>query len=524
MATDAKTRLTAADVKAGATTARAGKLAGNPYLPEVATVVEIIDETPTIKTFRLRFDDPEVQKSFSFLPGQVGQLGIFGVGESTFAITTKPSERDFIQFSVMKAGEVTKALHNLSEGDKVGIRAPMGCGFPVEDWKGKKILFVMGGIGSAALKATIEYTLEHRADYAGVSILYGATHPTNFTYQYDIDDWQKRKDIDLTLTIDKECEDWQCDVGLVPRGAGEDEPRPQGHHSHPLRPADNDQVHPDELREAGLHPRADLHHPREAHEVRHRDLRPLQRRAQVRVRGRACVLDGGVERAAGRAVGIEVDPDGLEERSQVHRGTRCSRCFARGVPHSQGGSAPSHQARNADCCAVGHSILWNHGGVRQSWRYLVSRHIVSSLRRYSSHRCSSCTGQSTSVSPRLPATSKDSSSEICKTDVRAPANIQSVPRYWRILHKWTFEGARKHQVIGSYFMTLVGVSWALPWLLGLPQPSVPALLGMAGLTLANVWNLVVLLRYGHYRRKWEAVWDRSHSDFALGRCIEDVDE
>ena len=77
----------------------------------------------------------------------------------------------------MKAGEVTKALHNLSEGDKVGIRAPMGCGFPVEAWKGKKILFVMGGIGSAALKATIEYTLEHRADYAGVTILYGATAP-----------------------------------------------------------------------------------------------------------------------------------------------------------------------------------------------------------------------------------------------------------------------------------------------------------------------------------------------------------
>ena len=216
MATDAKTRLTAADVKTGATTARAGKLAGNPYLPEVATVADIIQETPVIKTFRLRFDDPEVQKSFSFLPGQVGQLGIFGVGEATFAITSRPSERDFIQFSVMKAGEVTKALHNLSEGDKVGIRAPMGCGFPVEDWKGKKILFVMGGIGSAALKATIEYTLEHRADYAGVSILYGATAPENFTYQYDIDDWQKRKDIDLTLTIDKDCEGWQCDVGLVP--------------------------------------------------------------------------------------------------------------------------------------------------------------------------------------------------------------------------------------------------------------------------------------------------------------------
>jgi NAD(P)H-flavin reductase len=211
-----KTRLTFADVVPGASTARAGKQGGYPYLPEIATVVEIIQETPNIKTLRMRFDDPVVQESFSFAPGQVGQLGVFGVGEATFAITSKPSEKEFIQFSVMRAGEVTKAIHNLSEGDKVGIRAPMGCGFPVEAWKGKRILYVMGGIGSAALKATIEYTLEHRSDYAGVTILYGATAPQNFTYQYDVEEWQKRTDIDLTLTIDRDCEGWQCDVGLVP--------------------------------------------------------------------------------------------------------------------------------------------------------------------------------------------------------------------------------------------------------------------------------------------------------------------
>ncbi len=138
------------------------------------------------------------------------------MGESTFAITSRPSEREYVQFSVMKAGEVTKAIHNLSEGDKVGIRAPMGCGFPMEAWKGQRILYVMGGIGSAALKATIEYTLEHRSDYAGITILYGATAPENFTYQYDIDDWQKRDDLELVLTIDRECDGWQCDVGLVP--------------------------------------------------------------------------------------------------------------------------------------------------------------------------------------------------------------------------------------------------------------------------------------------------------------------
>jgi NAD(P)H-flavin reductase len=225
---DTKTRLTKADIVEGASTARAGKLGGNPYLPEVATVVEIIQETPNIKTFRMTFDDPEVMAKFSANPGQVGQFGVFGIGEATFAITTKPSKQnEYIQFSIMKAGEVTKALHNLSEGDKVGIRAPMGCGFPVEAWKGKKLLYVMGGIGSAALKATIEYTLEHRSDYEDISILYGATAPENFTYQYDIADWQKRDDINLTLTIDRECDGWQCDVGLVPHVLERMNPSPE---------------------------------------------------------------------------------------------------------------------------------------------------------------------------------------------------------------------------------------------------------------------------------------------------------
>jgi len=164
--------------------------------------------------------------NFSHLPGQVGQLGIFGIGESTFAITSKPGEKDFIQFSVMRAGEVTKALHNLSEGDKVGIRAPMGCAFPVEEWKGKKILFIMGGIGSAALKATIEYTLAHRTDYEDITILYGATAPNMFTYMDDIKVWQERDDINLTLTIDRESDGWQYEVGLVPTVLEKMDPKP----------------------------------------------------------------------------------------------------------------------------------------------------------------------------------------------------------------------------------------------------------------------------------------------------------
>jgi hypothetical protein len=37
-----------------------GRRAGNPYLPETATELKIIEETPNIKSFRVRFDDDTV--------------------------------------------------------------------------------------------------------------------------------------------------------------------------------------------------------------------------------------------------------------------------------------------------------------------------------------------------------------------------------------------------------------------------------------------------------------------------------
>ena len=95
----------------------------NPYVPELATVIKVIDETPNIKTFQVIFDYPEKMKSFSFEPGQVGQLSIFGVGESTFVINSPPTRMDYLQFSVMKAGEVTAAIHDLHEGDKIDAKA-----------------------------------------------------------------------------------------------------------------------------------------------------------------------------------------------------------------------------------------------------------------------------------------------------------------------------------------------------------------------------------------------------------------
>ncbi len=199
----------------------------NPYLPEVATVTKIIEETPNIKSFQVVFNDEEKMKIFSFEPGQVGQLSLFGVGESTFVINSPPTRLEHLQFSVMKAGEVTRALHELAEGDQVGVRAPLGNWFPYKQMKGKKILFIGGGIGMAPLRTLILFMLDNRQDYDDITIIYGARTPPDLCYKEDVKDWEKRSDVNLVLTVDAEYPGWDKRIGFVPTVLKEEAPSPE---------------------------------------------------------------------------------------------------------------------------------------------------------------------------------------------------------------------------------------------------------------------------------------------------------
>lgn len=199
----------------------------NPLLPEMATVIETVQETHNIKTFRVRFDDEEKMKNFTFQPGQVGQLSVFGVGESTFVINSSPTRMDYLQFSVMKAGENTAALHKLNAGDKIGVRAPLGNWFPYEQWKGKNVFFIGGGIGMAPIRTIMLHVLENRKDYGKVSLLYGARTPRDMAFSYEAEEWLRRDDLDCTLCIDAPFEGWEHKVGLIPNVLTELNPDPK---------------------------------------------------------------------------------------------------------------------------------------------------------------------------------------------------------------------------------------------------------------------------------------------------------
>lgn len=198
----------------------------NPYLPEMATIIEVVTETPDIKTFRVVLDDPAKMAAFRFEPGQVGQLTVFGTGEATFVINSPPTRMDYLQFSVMRTGELTTKLHTMQAGDRIGVRAPLGNWFPYQAMRGHDIVFIGGGIGMAPLRTLLLYMLDNRADYGKITVVYGARSPELLCYQAEVEEWEARDDLNLIMTVDREAEGWTKKVGLVPNVLLEANPSP----------------------------------------------------------------------------------------------------------------------------------------------------------------------------------------------------------------------------------------------------------------------------------------------------------
>lgn len=193
----------------------------NPYIPHEATIRDIRQETDgdrPIRTFTVVFNDATRQSGFRHLPGQCAMVGIPGVGESMISICSSPTQTGYLQFSIMRMGKVTSALHDLERGDILTVRGPYGgSSFPVGDWKGKKILTIGGGIGQAPLRPIINYVLDNRRDYAALDIVAGARSPGDLVFLEELQALQSEKKAGVHLTVDRETAGWKGNVGFVPQ-------------------------------------------------------------------------------------------------------------------------------------------------------------------------------------------------------------------------------------------------------------------------------------------------------------------
>jgi NAD(P)H-flavin reductase len=193
-------------------------MSDNIYLPYCVTIEKITQEAPGVRTFRLRFNDEKLAQSFKFSAGQFGEYSAFGEGESTFCIASSPTRKGYIECTFREAGKVTAALARLEEGQTMGFRGPYGNTFPLDEWKGKNLLFIAGGIALPPMRCVIWNVLDTRDNFGDVSILYGAKTVADLVYKHEIKEWDERPDVRLVTTVDPggETPDWKGEVGFVP--------------------------------------------------------------------------------------------------------------------------------------------------------------------------------------------------------------------------------------------------------------------------------------------------------------------
>jgi sulfhydrogenase subunit gamma (sulfur reductase) len=190
----------------------------NLYQPHLMQIEEIIDETGDTRTFKLKFQDPAIAEQFDFKAGQFGEYSVFGAGECTFCIASSPTRKGYIEASFKAVGKVTQAMRRLNVGDTMGFRGPYGNHFPMDEMKGKNIVFIAGGIGLAPVRCVIWNTLDLRDQFKDVTIIYGARSVADLVYKRELEDWAKRSDVKLYQCVDPggQTSDWKGEVCFVP--------------------------------------------------------------------------------------------------------------------------------------------------------------------------------------------------------------------------------------------------------------------------------------------------------------------
>ena len=182
------------------------------YLPQLATIEKTEAMNVTERYLRLSMDDGP----FEYIPGQFVEVSVGGIGEAPITISSSPTQSDGFELVVRKIGNVTGAIHNLKRGDKIGIRGPFGQGtYPVEEAKGRNLVFVCGGIGLVPQRSFINYVLDNRDQYGEVAILQGTKSCALRLFTPEVAAWEKRGDVQMLETIDEADKAWKGNVGVV---------------------------------------------------------------------------------------------------------------------------------------------------------------------------------------------------------------------------------------------------------------------------------------------------------------------
>ncbi|MBX9878814.1 MAG: FAD/NAD(P)-binding protein [Candidatus Obscuribacterales bacterium] len=171
----------------------------SPFLPTKATIRSMIPLAPDNYLFQLQLSDASMRNC---RPGQFIELWVPGVGECPISVCSG-SVDGMMELCIRQVGRVTTALFQKQEGDWIGLRGPYGEGFPLDEYKGKDLVLIAGGLGVAPIRSLWQYILDNRDDFGKLIIIYGMRHSIDLLFRAEFKILMRRRDIEVYIAAEE---------------------------------------------------------------------------------------------------------------------------------------------------------------------------------------------------------------------------------------------------------------------------------------------------------------------------------
>jgi len=164
-----------------------------------------------IRSFDMATEDEEP------LLFKAGQVAVLAVGDSKpgyFALASAPDDKD-AEFLIKQNEGLSAIIYEMKEGDHVTLLDIVGNGFPLEQQRGKDLVFVAMGTGVAPLRSALRQVLKHKDEYRKLVVLYGARTPQFFCYSEEAERWEDAG-VELRRVVSRpDGHDWSGSTGYV---------------------------------------------------------------------------------------------------------------------------------------------------------------------------------------------------------------------------------------------------------------------------------------------------------------------
>lgn len=173
-------------------------------------------QAKNIRAFDVLPEGARDAHAVEFIPGQVALLQADDTGRPAyFAFASAPEDAE-VEFLVKRTEDATgRQLYEMKEGDRVSLVGVTGRGFPLDEQRGRDLVFVAMGTGVAPLRSALRHVLRRPHDFGLITVLYGARTPDDFCYTEEAEGWEAAG-VELRRVISRpDGHDWSGPTGYV---------------------------------------------------------------------------------------------------------------------------------------------------------------------------------------------------------------------------------------------------------------------------------------------------------------------